>query len=86
MTSEALPKYMLLHEDSEEMRDKRICTIKGYLEVGDGVQRTTTKRINNTIPLTDTLYSTGIYNLGKDDNIQPTRIPTDCSSSPTRKE
>jgi len=77
MTSEALPKYMLLHEDSEEMRDKRICTKKGYIEVESAVQRTVTKRINNTIPLVDSLYSTGIYNLGKNDNMQHTRTPMD---------
>lgn len=74
MTSEALPKYMLLHEDSEEIRDKRICTKKGFLEEGEAVQRTAIKRINNTIPLPDALYSNGIYNLGNNYSIQ--HIPT----------
>lgn len=32
MSAESLPKYMFLHEDSEQMKDKRIQTIAYYDE------------------------------------------------------
>jgi hypothetical protein len=66
MASESLPKFMFLHEDSEQMKDKRIQTIRAYEEgEGGAIERKAYKRIHNTIPTHQKPSSTGIYNLGK---------------------
>lgn len=63
--AESLPRFMFLHEDSEQMKDKRIQTIAYYDENGQGVvEKKFRKRVHNTIPIVFPPYSSGIFNLG----------------------
>ena len=64
MANESLPKFMFLHEDSQEMNDKRIRTIQTYREAGDKTEKVAVKRVHNTIPTTHKPNSKGIFNLG----------------------
>lgn len=73
MSAESLPKYMFLHEESEQMKDKRIQTISYYDETEKGVEKKIKKRIHNTIPLKAPPHSSGIFNLGTSFLIKNTR-------------
>jgi hypothetical protein len=55
---------MFLHEDSEQMKDKRIQTISYYEDTEGRVEKKFKKRINNTLPLKAPPHSSGIFNLG----------------------
>jgi hypothetical protein len=62
---------MFLHEDSEQMRDKRIQTIQEYKEGANGqVERIRQKRIHNTIQTSHQPNSPGIFNIGNTINIK----------------
>lgn len=78
MTSESLPKYMLLNEDAEEIYDERIRTKReDYLDENGQPQKRIFKRINNTIPLpTPIEHTTSIFNIGSICSSQsiPTRM------------
>ena len=81
MASESLPKFMFLHEDSQEMTDKRIRTLQTYKEINDNkVEKVLTKRVNNTISTPLKPNSQGIFNLGHAYRIQSIPTSTDCSS------
>lgn len=86
MSVESLPKYMFLHEDSEQMKDKRIQTATFYEDVEGRVEKRYKKRVNNTFPLKKPTHSDGIFNLGRAIITQSIRINmASCSWPPTTK-
>lgn len=65
MATESLPKFMFLHEDSQEMNDKRIRTLLTYRETDGKPEKVSIKRVHNTIHTPYKPNSAGIFNLGK---------------------
>jgi hypothetical protein len=71
----SLPKFMFLHEDSEQLHDKRVQTHTYYDEnSANPTEKLKKRKITSTFPLASTPYNSSLFNLGTFFFIQSTPI------------